>query len=242
MRPNRIGIYPVCLNERSDGLQAVFNLTGTTQALFDAWRTGRNAVEIVPSSPAAFWDTIYSQTFHYGGRFTTDLTDTLPRISFGGFLRAPGLQDGSADPRPFYVRMVGWAHCMCNQNEYLLLEPVFGVKENSELPGQGTSSTDKENRRLDYVKALPTGRYSSHRHDSKQVHSAAIDTTFIVAESFDRFGGAGYTSETIFGVGWSAEMLGTQAADEAGFQGDAAFFMSCWIYTADLDTYDPNKS
>lgn len=241
MRPNRIGAWPYALNNATDGTASNALIpAATTQATLEAWRTPYDVIELVPGVSGYFHDTVYSQDIQYAGTTEVSLTVDMPRISFGGYIRPQGFRTDVL--QPFYVRMKGNAHVKLGDNGFVFLQPVFGIKGTPSTPTQVTTALGKTNRRMNVVRHLPTDLHGHERLGSSEVTLASIDTTFIVAATFGRFGGVGYNPDTIFGAGWSVYMPGRATGASVNLQADLSFSMSCWIYSADLDVYDPNKS
>lgn len=243
MRPNRVGIFPVSLENGTGMGSAVVDLSSLSSDRLDGIRSALNQVEIFTGVDGEIHDTIYSRTQHYDGTHDIELTEDLPRISFGGFVNVSGQRESNAEPQPLYVRMVGSCYFVTGNGDAFFIQPVIGLKEHHSPPSVGFGAADKLSRRLSLVRVLPI-KHQAHAAigSSNEIYTAETDITFALGKVFSRFGGTGFASNETFGVGWSVVMPKRTANTTTDLYGHFSFTMSAWFYTADLDMYDPNKS
>lgn len=251
MRPNRIGIYPVTLN---DNTVALTNSRVTLDGFFDsesdlhANMTSRAHVELYSGISGDIHSTVYSRQFFYGGgqsaSFTNSGNPLRQRFSIGGFISLDGLRVIDADPRPLYVRFQGSAHAtMKSPNKWLQIEPIIGLKANTSTPSNLYSDAAKLTRRLSSFVELNTNQSYATQYGTNEMHSfAAIDTTFALAQYFHRTGGVGIPANQILGVGWSFLLPTIISNESVDIQGPWIINIHAWVYTADFDMFDPNKN
>ena len=243
MRPNRIGAWPLSLQPGGGAGSSVINMSSVTQGTLNANRTAIDKVELFPGIAAEIHDTIYSRSVHYSGALTVVLTNDLPRFSVGGFVLPSGQRSVNAEPQPLYVRFVGSMSVHAGNGNAYFLQPVIGVKSNSDPISLGTSDSDKDSRAIGSPRVLPVHHVSHHAFGAVgELYSAETDVTIALGNVFSRFGGTGFSGDTVFGVGWSILMPGRASGHRGSIEGHMEFSVSAWFYTADLDMYDPNKS
>lgn len=245
MRPNRIGAWPMALNAIENTIQsAVIRMDDdldSTGAL-NANRTPIDEIELFPGV-TGINDTILCRTMYYADSDRTELTDSLPRFSVGGFLNASGVRSGTGEPSPLYMRVVGHAKVKLNgTTSSCWLQPVIGIKKNNDPVTLGSGSSDKDSRALSVATVIPLIQQANWRLGGAGIHNSYVDQTLMLGSTFSRFGGVGFDSSTIFGVGWSVVNPDRDSGASLGLEGYMEFFMSAWLYTADMDMYDPNRS
>lgn len=152
MRPNRIGVYPAAMNTIANGGSHVDIGRIVGQGVAGA-RTAIGTIELFGGSNEVVFDTILSQQIVSSVDTGITLTGSAQRFSIGGFLNASGIRSVNADPQPLYVRFVG--HCHCSVFNDVIIQPVFGIKDNEDPPNStGDSDSNKESRRLAFSRAV----------------------------------------------------------------------------------------
>lgn len=256
MRPNRIGAWPLAINNL--GTSTIQSSTVDLNAVLDtenkreAIRTSIQVIELFGSPAIGYHDTILCQKYVWHSGDTIALSRTAPRISFGAFVIAPSLRSINADPQPLYCRFVGHALVEGPQTYPLGVEPVLGLKKNADPVGLNPI-TEGDSRALQGYQSIPCRSRSfepsssAGSTDTPAIISAYCDETFMLAKTYNEATGVGFDGNTIFGAGWSVynsarRTIGGQSPTTVNVSGYSEFFLSVWLYTADMDMFDPNKS
>lgn len=255
MRPDRIGAVPISLADMPMSTRSAPN---SNIVDLGTGALNRGDVEDIQDvnlvSPAAgTYGEVASVTYRLGGNYT-GFRGRINQVSTGIFMSPEGIRGAGNDNLPFYMRVcmsavihynlgsAGSESGNGNRRFCVSCIPVVGVRD----PGQSSSTvgSDGQGVTLEHWNAIPPTYHGydngAGSNDNWPMITSICDRTLILSRGYGRYRGDGLDAGAIIGVGFMIRRA--SLVRNVDILENTEFTIHAWIYTADMDTYDPNRS
>lgn len=253
MRPDRIGAIPIVLADHND-----LNVSPTqSNIVFSGTFLGRGAsvgpTNVSLASPiTGFYGEVAYLTWELSSNYT--ITGTTAGVGTGIFMLPTGLS-GLDDSLPIFLRLAMSASIGVDfgspsldsgqdtERPPLMIVPVLGIRNPDTSVNTNAPNNGNDGRLLQWA-TVPASVYSyvdGHASDNIYPYMyCAVNDTFFLAKQFGRFSGTGLGPAAELGVGFFIRRQ--EVRRDVVILARSQFMVSAWIYTGDIDCYDPQRS